>query len=116
MRSDSRTESESEEQPATKAPHTRDFEITAKDLGKHGYTAVGCSRCDYMRVHGNGRGCSQAHSQACRTRILECLNETEEGRARASEFRSRRMKRDESLTEPLAPVITTTKTAELPIT
>ena len=58
----------------------RNIYIKGADLERYGLTR-GCPRCDQQLAYGAGRT-TKPHSAACRARILECLQQPEEGRRR----------------------------------
>ena len=57
--------------------------IDQSDLDSYGYTGR-CPQCEHARKHGKIRPGGN-HSDACRTRITECLRDTEAGRRRLNE-------------------------------
>ncbi len=65
--------------PEPKPSWPRKFKILAKDLRSLGYT-VGCPQCDHMERYGEAKG-GITHSEACRTRIMDELIKTPEGRS-----------------------------------
>ena len=56
----------------------QNFKVTKKDLDEFGYIPH-CKRCDYMRTHESGQGCSEPQSHECRLRIFPELKKTQEG-------------------------------------
>ncbi len=73
-------------QPRDDAPDTappaqlRRLRINQSDLDAHGYTG-GCPQCDYIQRRGKARP-GGAHSQACRTRLIEAISASDAGRER----------------------------------
>ena len=53
-------------------------------MDAYGYSDK-CPRCEHALKYGNGRS-NLPHSDACRQRIMEKLNETPDGRRRIAEF------------------------------
>ncbi len=58
----------------------RKLRINKSDLDTHGYTD-GCSQCEYVKRHGRARP-GAYHSERCRRRITEAIQQTAAGRAR----------------------------------
>ena len=85
--------------PSTRSSKGRGLRITLKDLKSFGKLA-GCPRCDYIEQHGNGKGCTVAHSIECHQRIAEELSRTEEGRARVQRAIQRKAAAAEKKAKP----------------
>ena len=61
-----------------KPQQSRRFYVRQKDLDAYEYSDK-CPRCEHALKYGNGRS-NRPHSDACRQRIMEKLNETPDGR------------------------------------
>ena len=84
----------------TRGRSAYDFSVLKRHLDEHGYTEVGCPRCDYMRTRGTGSGCAVAHSRRCRERIKNAMAETEEGRQELRRFAARHQVKQEPIDAP----------------
>ena len=68
----------------------RGLRIREEDLKRYGYTA-GCAGCAW---YSNKVGLHRGHSTDCRSRIEGEMRETEEGKSRLEEARTRREAHD----------------------
>ena len=61
-------------------PLARRLKITRQVLQAHGYTE-NCPQCEHHRAFGENKN-GLPHTEACRARIVRCMEESEEGAAR----------------------------------
>ncbi len=73
--------------PAPAAPQLRRFRINKRDLEEHGYTD-GCVMCDHIARYGQAKPGGN-HTDACRTRLLRQMAQTEAGRQRLEAWNER---------------------------
>ena len=71
----------------------RNMRINKADLDQYGYTE-GCMQCNVMRRTGKAAP-GRVHTAACRSRIIEAINQTDAGKHRIAQY-------DERLTEAMA--------------
>ena len=72
--------------PEARDPDLRDFRITDKILEKYGGYASGCPGCEHKA---EGRPGHRGHSQQCRARLQEAMQNDDEGKALLDESRRR---------------------------